>query len=105
MREKVRGIIWGGTSVDAETLNLFRTEAFPDAVFAGAYGNTMMGVAPQRTPRPGDLAPCVFRPFYPYTVVELVDVDEPSKPVAEDAEGRVKITALTRDFFLPPTLE
>ncbi|MCT2590984.1 phenazine biosynthesis protein [Streptomyces sp. N2-109] len=105
MREKLRGIIWGGTSADAETLRLFEEEAFPRARIAGAYGNTMMGVAPQRTRLPGDTAACVFRPHYPYTVVELVDPERPERRVAEDEEGRVVITVLTRDYFTPPTLE
>jgi hypothetical protein len=105
MRDKVRGIIWGGTSIDSETLRLLEEEAFPEATICGIYGNTMMGMAPQRPRREGDLARCVFRPFYPYTVVEVVDPDDPGKAVAEDAEGQVKITALTRDLFVPPTLE
>jgi hypothetical protein len=105
MREKVRGIVWGGTSADADTLRLLQDEVFPGVRLAGAYGNTMMGVAPQRTPRPGDAAVCTFRPFHPYTVVELVDPGRPERHVGTDEEGRVRITALTRDYFSPPTLE
>lgn len=105
LREKVRGIIWGGTSMDSETLRLLETEAFPEATLAGAYGNTMMGVAPQRTRVPGDPVPCVFRPFYPYTVVEVVDQETGTTPQPVDTSGRVKITALTREQFIPPTLE
>ncbi|WP_214408494.1 phenazine biosynthesis protein [Sphaerisporangium fuscum] len=105
LREKVRGIIWGGTSMDPETLRLLETEAFPEATLAGAYGNTMMGMAPQRTRREGDLSPCVFRPFYPYTVVDVVDPDDLTTPVPVDTRGVVKITSLTREFFMPPTVE
>ncbi|GGP31548.1 phenazine biosynthesis protein [Streptomyces melanogenes] len=105
LRESVRGIIWGGTSMDGETLRLIDEELFPQAKLAGAYGNTMMGVAPQRTPVPGDKAPCVFRPFYPYTVVELVDPAQTDRITSDDEEGRVVITVLTRDYFTPPTLE
>lgn len=102
---KVKGLIWGGTSIDAETLRLLETEVFPQAAVAGAYGNTMMGVAPQRTRRDGDPAPCVFRPYFPYTVVEIVDMEHPDKSVPDGATGRVKITALTRELFVPPVLE
>lgn len=105
MREKLRGIVWGGTSVDAETLHLLEDEVFPGVRLAGAYGNTMMGVAPQRTRRPGDAAACTFRPYFPYTVVELVDPADPGRHVDLDETGRVRITALTRDYFSPPTLE
>jgi hypothetical protein len=105
LRAAVRGIIWGGTSTDAETLRLLDEELFPDAVIMGAYGNTMMGVAPQRPRRDGDSAPCIFRPFYPYSLVEIVDQNGTAKPVPEGVEGRVRITTMTRDLFVPPTLE
>lgn len=105
MARKVRGIIWGGTSMSPETLRLLQEEVLAGTTIQGAYGNTMMGVAPQRPPRAGDPAPCVFRPFYPYSVVEVVDPDDLTTPVAEDTVGRVKITTLTRDLFVPPMLE
>ncbi|MGW0878316.1 phenazine biosynthesis protein [Streptomyces sp. NPDC002671] len=105
MREKLRGMVWGGTSIDGETLRLLDEEVFPDAKLAGAYGNTMMGVAPQRTRRPGDAALCTFRPYFPYSVVELVDPEQPERLVDVNEQGRVRITVLTRDYFTPPTLE
>lgn len=105
LRDKVRGVIWGGTSTSPETLRLLEQEVFPDALVRGAYGNTMMGVAPQRPPRPDDPTRCIFRPFHPYSLIELVDPADPAKPVAEGVEGRVKVSTLTRDLFLPPTLE
>jgi hypothetical protein len=105
LREKVRGIIWGGTSTGVETLRLLEEEVFPDALIRGAYGNTMMGVAPQRPRRADDPAPCIFRPFYPYSIVELLDPADLSKPVPEGVEGRVTVTTLTRDLFVPPTIE
>ncbi|MET8139234.1 phenazine biosynthesis protein [Sphaerisporangium sp. NPDC005288] len=105
LREKARGFIWGGTSIDAETLSLLENEAFPGAKFAGAYGNTMMGMAPQRTRVEGDPSPCVFRPFYPYTVVDVVDPVDLTTTVPVDTRGVVKITSLTRDLFMPPTVE
>jgi len=106
VQQKVRGILWGGTSIDAETLRLCEQEAYPDAVIVGAYGNTMMGVAPQRPRLPDDPASCVFRPYYPYSVVEVVAADDPGEDeVPYDTQGRVRITALTRELFVPPTLE
>jgi hypothetical protein len=105
VRAAIRGVLWGGTSTDAETLRLLDEELFPDAVIMGAYGNTMMGVAPQRSRRDGDPAPCIFRPFHPYSLVEIVDPGDTAKPVPEGVEGRVRITTMTRDLFVPPTLE
>jgi hypothetical protein len=105
LRDKVRGIIWGGTSTSPETLRLLEEEVFPDALVRGAYGNTMMGVAPQRPRRDGDPASCIFRPYHPFSLVELVDPVDLVKPVAEGVEGRVRVATLTRDLFLPPTIE
>ena len=105
LRDKVRGIIWGGTSTSPETLRLLEQEVFPDALVRGAYGNTMMGVAPQRPRRDGDPASCVFRPYHPFSLVDLVDPVELVKPVAEGVEGRVRVATLTRDLFMPPTIE
>jgi hypothetical protein len=105
LAKKVRGVIWGGTSMSAETLRLLEHELLPEAVVAGAYGNTMMGVAPQRPRQPGDTVPCVFRPYFPYTVVEVVDPADPARPVPDGAAGQVRITVLTRDLFVPPILE
>ena len=105
LRETVRGVIWGGTSADGETLRLLQEEVFPEAAVRGVYGNTMMGIAPQRSAEPDDQAVCVFRPFHPYSIVELVDPENPERAVDVDEEGRVRVTVLTRDFFAPPTLE
>ena len=105
LRAKLRGLIWGGTSASPETLRLFQEEVFPDAVVMGAYGNTMMGVAPQRPPVEGDTYRCVFRPFHPYTMVEVIDPADPTRQVAPGESGQVKITTLTRDLFVPPTPE
>jgi hypothetical protein len=105
LRQTVRGVIWGGTSADGETLRLLQEEVFPEATVRGVYGNTMMGIAPQRSPLPDDKAGCVFRPFHPYSIVELVDPENPDRAVDVDEEGRVRVTVLSRDFFAPPTLE
>jgi hypothetical protein len=105
LRAKVRGVIWGGTSASPETLRLFGEELLPEAVIQGAYGNTMMGVAPQRPPVSGDAFRCVFRPFYPYTLIDVVDPGDPRRVLGAGETGRVRITTLTRDLFVPPTPE
>ncbi|MEU8772373.1 phenazine biosynthesis protein [Streptomyces sp. NPDC048606] len=111
VREKVRGIIWAGTSVSPETLAVFEDELFPQAVVVGLYGNTMMGIAPQR-PRAGgrdaggqDEERCVFVPFHPYSRVTVVDPDDTLTPVAHGERGQARISLVSRDLLLPWTLE
>lgn len=103
VRRKVRGIIWAGTSMSAQTRHIMETEVFPGTVLAGLYGNTMMGIAPQR---PEDEAGrCVFVPYHPFSRVRLVDPNDTAREVAYGERGQVKISLLSRDLLLPWTLE
>ncbi|MFI9771605.1 phenazine biosynthesis protein [Streptomyces sp. NPDC052415] len=106
VQNKVRGIIWAGTSVSPETLRVFEEEIFPQAAVVGLYGNTMMGIAPQR-PRTGDPDEelCVFMPFHPFSQVTVVDPENTGVPVGYGERGQARISLVSRDLFLPWTLE
>ncbi|MFH8749886.1 phenazine biosynthesis protein [Streptomyces rimosus] len=105
VRDQVRGIMWGGTSMDPETLRLLSDEVFPGAAFGGLYGNTMMGGAPQRPAVPGDTHACVFQPFHPYVHLSLLDPDDLSREVAYGEHGRVCMRQLSPEVLLPYVLE
>ncbi|MFG2463437.1 phenazine biosynthesis protein [Streptomyces sp. NPDC048523] len=106
VRSRVRGIIWAGTSISAETLHLLENELFPDAAVVGLYGNTMMGIAPQRPRTPADgTHSCVFVPYHPFSRVRLVDPQETTREVAYNERGQARISLLSRDVLLPWTLE
>src|SRR5581483_11177184 len=60
---KVETIIWAGTSFSPESLRQVNEVFFPNTNIIGIYGNTIMGVAPQRPARPGDPGACVFEPY------------------------------------------
>ncbi|MEU5821669.1 phenazine biosynthesis protein [Streptomyces sp. NPDC047803] len=105
VQRKVRGIVWAGTSVSPETLRAFEEELFPGAAVVGLYGNTMMGIAPQRPRESGDTHPCVFVPFHPYSRVKVVDPAEPTREVAYGERGQARISLLSRDLLVPWTLE
>lgn len=105
VRAKVRGIMWGSTSIDPETLRLLAAEVFPDAAVSGLYGNTMMGAAPQRPAVPGDTEPCVFQSFHPYVHLSLLDPDDLSREVAYGERGRVCVRQLSPEVLLPHVLE
>ncbi|UFQ19064.1 MULTISPECIES: phenazine biosynthesis protein [Streptomyces] len=104
LADRVTGIIWSGTSISGTSLRLLQTEFFPNAEVRGIYGNSLMGIAPQRSPEPGDTHPCVFRTFQPRSVVEVVDPDTGER-VAPGERGRVLVHLLTKDLFLPNVLE
>ncbi|MFJ9864323.1 phenazine biosynthesis protein [Streptomyces sp. NPDC101165] len=111
VQRKVRGIIWAGTSVSPETLRAFEEEIFPNTPVVGLYGNTMMGIAPQRPGGPEGLDTgaggegCVFVPFHPFSRVTVVDPDNPVVPVGYGERGQARISLVTRDLLLPWTLE
>lgn len=102
---RAKAIIWAGTSLSPETQHLLETELFPDTVIAGLYGNTLMGICPQRPRVDNDPLPCVFQAYASALRVELVDPDEPSRTVAYGERGQVRFTLLSRDLFVPNCLE
>lgn len=105
VRSGVRTIIWAGTSTSRESLRLLDEEMFPEAKLIGLYGNTMGGVAPQRPRVPSDTEECVFQPYQPNCVIELLDPDDPSRLVDHGERGRVRSTVLCRDYFMPNVME
>lgn len=97
------GLIWSGTSFEESSLRLIQDHYFPEAVVTGIYGNSLMGIAPQRPQAPDDKQACVFQPFWPRAVVEVVDAA--GEQVAHGERGRVRVHLLTREMFLPNVLE
>lgn len=106
VQNRVRGIIWAGTSISPETLRALEEEVFPDATVVGLYGNTMMGIAPQRPSDTGkEDEDCVFIPHHPYSRVNLVDPENTLKEVSYGERGQARISLVSRDLLLPWTLE
>ncbi len=68
------------------------------------YGNTLMGLAPARPPTPEDGYKIAYYPPLPSAVLEVVDSDT-GEVVDHGETGRVRLTALTREFFVPGFLE
>lgn len=104
LRARVQGIIWFGTSLAAEGLRLLEEELLPGVHLVGWYGNTLMGIACQRPRRAGDPHRCIFTPPAG-AVVQVVDPEDPARPVAWGRPGRVRISVINRELFLPWHLE
>lgn len=102
---KVRGIVWTGTSMSDESHRLLSEELLPAIPLVGWYGNTLMGIACQRPPAEGDAYRCIFQPPAPWALVRLVDPTEPTREVGYGERGRVKLSVLTEERFLPWMLE
>ncbi|MFW6639893.1 phenazine biosynthesis protein [Nocardiopsis algeriensis] len=101
---KVKGLLWAGTSISPESLSQIENTFFPDAAVAAIYGNTLMGIAPQRPKAEGGPFPCVFEPYFPQSAVRVVDPGT-REAVGYGERGQVLIHLLSEDMFLPNVLE
>ncbi|MFB6309245.1 MAG: hypothetical protein ABEH35_07945 [Haloarculaceae archaeon] len=99
----VEAVYHGGTALDPDTHRVFREEWYADVAVAGEYGNTLMGVAQEAPPRlraPDEREYSLdYVPCYPYFVPEIVG--ESGDPVDYGERGRVRLTVLNEEFFLP----
>ncbi|WP_202818862.1 phenazine biosynthesis protein [Actinosynnema sp. ALI-1.44] len=100
---KVTAILWAGMSASAETLRVLDEYFFPEVAIAGVYGNSLMGVAPQRPRLADDAHRCVFEPFPETTRIDLVDED--GKIVDYGERGRVRLHLISPEMFLPNVME
>lgn len=101
----IKGIFCGGTEMDAQFHRFAREELVPGIDFVPTYGNTLMGLA---ACKPFDLADnyaIIYYPPQPRAVTELVNPENPEQPVDYGETGRVMLTTLTKEFFMPRFLE
>jgi hypothetical protein len=69
------------------------------------YGNTLMGLACSKPVTPEDGYKISYYAPQPRAVLEIVDFNDPHKVVGYGETGRVKLTTLTKEFFVPGFLE
>jgi phenylacetate-coenzyme A ligase PaaK-like adenylate-forming protein len=104
-RVGITGVFCGGTEMTPE-FHRYAVEQLLDGVyFAPTYGNTLMGLACHKPRRPGDDYAILYYPPSPRAMIEVVDPDEPGRVVEYGETGRVRLTTLTREFFMPLFLE
>lgn len=105
VNKKVKAIIWAGTSMNEDNLHAFESYIFPEIKFMGLYGNTLMGIAPQRKNQEGDPYLCVYQSFYPFSIIEILDEADKNTVVNYGEKGQVCITLMTPDVFIPRHFE
>lgn len=104
-RAGISGIFCGGTEMTPQFHRFAVEELVEGAYFAPTYGNTLMGLAVHKPPEPEDHYAIIYYPPAPRAMIEVVDPDEPDRVVDYGATGRVRLTTLTREFFMPRFLE
>lgn len=101
----ITGIFCGGTEMNAQFHRFAREELVPGVDFVPTYGNTLMGLACHKPFDPKDNYAITYYPPAPRAVFEIVDPDDTDKRVDYGETGRVMLTTLTKEFFMPRFLE
>ena len=102
----IKGVFCGGTEMTPQ-FHRFAVEELLDGIyFAPTYGNTLMGLATHKIPvDPADNYAIIYYPPAPRAMIEVVNPDQPDQLVDYGKTGRVRLTTLTKEFFMPRFLE
>jgi hypothetical protein len=101
----ITGVFCGGTEMTPQFHRFAREELMEGAYFAPTYGNTLMGLATHKPFDPDDKYAIIYYPPMPRAILEVVDPDNPTRLVGYGETGRVRLTTLTKEFFMPRFLE
>ncbi|MEK7831642.1 MAG: hypothetical protein AAB401_11185 [Acidobacteriota bacterium] len=102
----ITGVFCGGTEMTPQFHRFAVEELMEGAYFAPTYGNTLMGLATHKVPfDPADNWAIIYYPPSPRAMIEVVNPDEPRKLVGYGETGRVRLTTLTKELFMPRFLE
>ena len=101
----ITGIFSGGTEFTPQWNRFAHEELLDGAYMTPTYGNTLMGLAASAPTGPENNYKITYHAPQPRAVIEVVDFDDASKLVDYGQTGRVKLTTLTKEFFVPGFLE
>jgi phenylacetate-coenzyme A ligase PaaK-like adenylate-forming protein len=101
----ITGIFSGGTEFTPQWTR-FATEEFLEGVYmTPTYGNTLMGLACSKPVTAAEGYKISYYAPQPRAVLEIVDFKDSDQVVDYGQTGRVKLTTLTKEFFVPGFLE
>src|SRR6266536_510996 len=102
----IRGVFCGGTTMAPQYFRVIVEEVLEGRIgFYPTYGNTLMGLAASVPLRPEDRFSITYYAPQPRAVLRIVDPNNPNTTRGYDEWGRVELTTLTREFFMPRFLE
>ena len=101
----ITGIFSGGTEFTPQWTRFAVEELLDGTYMTPTYGNTLMGLAASRPVTPADGYTIAYYSPQPRAVIEVVDFDDPTTVVPYGSTGRVKLTTLTKETFVPGFLE
>lgn len=102
----IRGVFCGGTTMAPQYVRFIVEEVLEGQIgFVPTYGNTLMGLAASRPLRSEDQYSITYHAPQPRAVLRVVKPDQTDTLVNYGEWGRVELTTLTKEFFMPRFLE
>lgn len=101
----ITGIFSGGTEFTPQWNRFAHEELLDGAYMTPTYGNTLMGLAASSPSGPFNDWRITYYAPQPRAVIQVVDFEDTTKVVEYGGTGRVKLTTLTKEFFVPSFLE
>jgi phenylacetate-coenzyme A ligase PaaK-like adenylate-forming protein len=102
----IRGVFCGGTSMKPQEVRFIVEELLENRIgFYPTYGNTLMGLAASVPLAPEDQFSVTYYAPQPRAVLRVVNPANTAEVVEYGAFGRVELTTLTKEFFMPRFLE
>ena len=102
----LRGVFCGGTTMDPQYTRFLIEEVLEGKIgFYPTYGNTLMGLAASVPLLPEDHFSITYYAPQPRAVLRVVDPDQTAQVKGYEEWGRVELTTLTKEFFMPRFLE
>jgi phenylacetate-coenzyme A ligase PaaK-like adenylate-forming protein len=102
----IRGVFCGGTSMAPQQVRFLIEEILENRIgFYPTYGNTLMGLAASVPLRAEDQFSITYYAPQPRAVLRIVDPKNTTELKNYGEWGRVELTTLTKEFFMPRFLE
>jgi phenylacetate-coenzyme A ligase PaaK-like adenylate-forming protein len=102
----ITGIFAGGTEFTPQYTRFAMEELLgPGVYLTPTYGNTLMGLACSKPVTPADGYKIAYYAPQPRAVIEVVEFNDRDLVVGYGETGRVRLTTLTRETFIPGFLE
>jgi phenylacetate-coenzyme A ligase PaaK-like adenylate-forming protein len=102
----ITGIFAGGTEFTPQYTRFATEELLGEGIYmTPTYGNTLMGLACSRPVTKEEGYKIAYYAPQPRAVIEVVSFDDRDRVVGYGETGRVRLTTLTRETFIPGFLE
>jgi len=102
----IKGVFCGGTQMSPQTVRFLIEEVLENKVqLFPTYGNTLMGLAAHKPLTADDDYSITYYPPQPRALLRVVDPENSDNMVDYDQWGRVELTTMTKELFMPRFLE